>query len=172
MKLPPYCCNENVFFSDECLTFVYKKIYPELITYVNKFVNNIQESEDIVQETFIKAINHRDRILVKNLKSYLFVIAHNIVRNTSNRHTNLFSTSESLEKLEVIWVENANTELKEIVREKVNLLPKREKEVLHCQLNGMRNQEIAINCNLSINTIKTHKKRAYKTLKLELADFY
>ena len=53
----------------------------------------------------------------------------------------------------------------------INRLSEREREVLLLTLDGKSNQEIAEYLNLSILTIKTHKKNAYTHLRKQLASF-
>lgn len=43
-------------------------------------------------------------------------------------------------------------------------LTRKESEVLHCLSEGMRNQQIADQMGLSVNTVKTHLKNIYKKI--------
>jgi RNA polymerase sigma-70 factor (ECF subfamily) len=47
-------------------------------------------------------------------------------------------------------------------------LPESAREIMILALNGLRNQEIADELNISINTVKTQKKIAYSKLKQKL----
>ena len=48
------------------------------------------------------------------------------------------------------------------------VLPDSAQEIMILALNGMKNQEIADELNISINTVKTQKKIAYSKLKQKL----
>jgi RNA polymerase sigma-70 factor (ECF subfamily) len=50
----------------------------------------------------------------------------------------------------------------------IKLLPEASREIMILALNGLKNQEIADELNISINTVKTQKKIAYSKLKQKL----
>lgn len=53
----------------------------------------------------------------------------------------------------------------------VSQLPKQSRKIILLGLEGKNNQEIAEEMGISINTIKTLKKNAYRFLREELKDF-
>ena len=50
---------------------------------------------------------------------------------------------------------------------RVQLLSKREREVVHLIANGFNNKEIAIKLNISVLTADTHRKKIMKKLKMK-----
>ena len=71
-------------------------------------------------------------------------------------------------------LEDDSVQKEEIYRElyiAIDRLPEREREVLLLALEGKSNQEIAEQLELSVLTIKTHKKNAYNRLRERLGSF-
>ena len=58
------------------------------------------------------------------------------------------------------------------LREKIVSLPEQRKTILLLSIDGLSIQEIAEQLNISVNTVKTQKKRAYAYLKKHLQGGY
>jgi RNA polymerase sigma-70 factor (ECF subfamily) len=67
---------------DEFWQSAYQKHGAALIAYFRVRIPDRTEAEDLMQETFVKAIRASDRIAdVDKLPSYLFAVAHNLLVN-------------------------------------------------------------------------------------------
>ena len=62
-------------------------------------------------------------------------------------------------------------ELKARILEEINKLSDVKREIMLLRMKGYSYDEISEELSLSINTIKTHKKQAYKDLKIYLSDY-
>jgi RNA polymerase sigma-70 factor (ECF subfamily) len=69
---------------EQAFELLFRKYNVRLCGFANKFIINRQESEEIVQEAFLKIWNNREEIsLIKAFKAYLFTIfAKNGILNT------------------------------------------------------------------------------------------
>ena len=63
------------------------------------------------------------------------------------------------------WEKRLDEELMDILFAEIRRLPKRCREIFLLHLDGLSNEEIAVRCNVSIETVKTQKKRAKKAIK-------
>lgn len=149
---------------------LYKEYYRSLVVYAISFVDQKEIAEDIVQDLF-SSIWERSMELqsLVALKAFLYNsvknrcinhIRHNSVKN---KYAEQFLNSPE----EYTEFESAMEE-EEIYRQlflAIEELPPRCREIFELNLAGKRNDEIAATLNLSIETVKTQKKKAIRLLK-------
>lgn len=64
-------CKKQRFFDK-----LYTEMFPYVLRTINHYVYNVKEAEDIMQETFLEAYRHLDKLLVhENPKGWLLVTA-------------------------------------------------------------------------------------------------
>lgn len=150
--------------------------YPELTSFASRYISNLTVCEDIVQEVFIsfweKKRSFSNIIAVKAFfytsirNSCLDFIKHSKVEDRY-RIQNRLEDEVSETFLEEVIRKEAYSE---IYRE-INKLPEMGKNVLLLVLRDNSNEEIAGILNIAVNTVKTHKARAYKVLRKNLNEF-
>lgn len=157
---------------------LYRYFYAALCAYAERITGNSSAAEDIVQECFISIWNSPvvfDEI--KALKVYLFrSIYHNSLKYLRDAQVD----SNRLQIWQELQQEGADEYFYQAVEEevvrKLNLLiadlPLQQRKVLELSLTGMTIQAIAEKLEMTANTVKTHKKRAYAYLKEHLQDLY
>lgn len=59
-----------------------------------------------------------------------------------------------------------------LIHQAIQTLPGKCKSVIKLAIKGMKNAEIAEELNVSVNTVKTHKKEAYNRLRIKLKNIY
>jgi RNA polymerase sigma-70 factor (ECF subfamily) len=151
---------------------LYYDLFAPLVVFANKYVHDAGLSEDIVQEIMISLWNNSSKINIHtSLKSYLYTA----VRNTAIKHLEKQTVAEKhLGKYLVLKneVEENGLLLSHDVYHRVHNaiknLPKKSREVIMMSLNSMSTAEIADELNVSINTVKTNKRRAYEMLRKDL----
>jgi len=135
-----------------------------------KFVPDVPVVEDMVQEVFISCWEkRRDFSHINALKSFLYTS----VRNRCLNHLKHQAVQKKHENALMYELESDHHFTNHIIEEETfNLLhaeikdlPRSAQEIMLLALNGLKNQEIADELNISLNTVKTQKKIAYSKLK-------
>lgn len=156
---------------------LYKDYYKALVCYAHQFVEETCIAEDIVQELFSSIWERKlpFKSLI-SLKSYLY----NSVRNASIDYLK-HKDVESLYLQKVLKAhqpyksedESEDFFSEEIYRQlfrTIDELPLRCKEIFLMHMDNKKNEEIAHLLNISLETVKTQKKRAMSFLKKRLSN--
>ena len=151
---------------------LFQKLYTSLCLFANKYVDDLEVSKDIVQEVFIKV--WEDKIVFQSessIKSYLYTAVKNrsldYLKSKRYKSTDHMPIKE-MEKLETepfFLREVVILETSSIIEEAINTLPNRCAQIIRMSIKSFTNVEIAKELGVSINTIKTQKRIAYKRLK-------
>lgn len=161
-------CNPEAF--DE----FFKMTYQGLCVYVDRFVKDASLSEDIVQDIFIKFLEKK-----RTFQSIISVkvFFYRSVRNAAINHLKTKKTQETtlpgaLDELlsdssftNTVIEQEVITELHRII----STLPSKCRQIMKSSMAGLKNHEIAEELGISINTVKTQKKIAYKIIKESLS---
>ena len=153
---------------------LYHDLFPSLVIFAKKYVGDDGLSEDIVQEVFIALWNNSSKINIHtSLKSYLY----SAVRNSAINHLEKKAVEEK-RKEKHLFPENTSTQEDEDlmlsqdvyhhIHNVIKSLPKKSREVIMMSLNDMSISDIQDELNVSKNTVKTHKRRAFAVLREEL----
>ena len=109
-----------------------------------------------------------------SFKSYLYSCLKNKTLNYIRDH----KVERNMEELEDIFVDEVSIdhlviehELKAKILEEINKLSDVKRDIMLLRMKGYSYDEISEELSLSINTVKTHKKQAYKDLKVPLSDY-
>ena len=153
---------------------IFKKKYKELCILSYYYLKDINEAKDVVQNVFVKIIEQKKLRELKNSENYLKAAVRNASLkkiekrkqlDTLNNH-HLFYTQTSTEEQEAIMLKN-----KINLYKKIDLLPEQCKKVfLLCVLDDLKYKEAAEILNISVNTVKTQMKKAFKRLRSSLKD--
>lgn len=163
--------NELVF------RMIFNSYYPRLVALSMKCVNNQMVAEDIVTDVFRKVWEKRESISeVGSFDSFLHTaVRHatlNSIRNSKRHesHHQLILRDLSEEGFEeIIFEEDIHYRLHQAIKK----LPPRGRKVFELSvLFGWKEMEIAEDLQMSINTVKTHKKRAIKSLRKHLGKYF
>jgi len=154
--------------STEFETF-FKKYFPSIYIFAEKFTKDEMLAKDIAQEVFIKTWESSSDFENENaLRAYLYLSARNQCINHLRKNKGKHADESPIDH---IYIED--NYLDEVVREEtfrlldiaIQHLPPQSKKVIELTLKGLGNLEIAEKLHISVNTIKTHKLRAYKTIR-------
>lgn len=153
---------------------VYRLYFPRVYAYVGYHAGRTQDIEDLVAETFLKAINHLGTFKWQgegSFAAWIFRIARNIVNDFYRRN----QRSQKVIQMEELPEMEANTLLPvDIVAQKekfiylrklIDTLSPRPKEILTLKFfGGLRNLEIAELLQLDERTVAAHLCRGIKKL--------
>ena len=154
---------------------IFNMFYPRAYTFTLKLLRDEVISADITQEAFLymweKAYRFPDMM---SFKSYLYSCLKNKALNYIRDH----KVERNMEELKDVFVDDIlvdhliiEHELKARILEEINKLSDVKRDIMLLRMEGYSYDEISEELSLSINTVKTHKKQAYKDLKLHLSDY-
>ena len=149
--------------------FVFDNLYQTLCLFTNRFLKDLPASEDIVQENFLSLWNHREEMeSMVHIKSFLYLISRNSAldylkhQKIKNQYEQKVLEAEVTENFEYFVIAE---EVEQILLKTQESLPGKCKEIFILAMQGKDNEAIAKTLNISVNTVKTQKKIAYKKLK-------
>jgi len=161
--------------TDVLLRDFYFANYAGFSSFASKFIPEKEEVLDVIQDVFISFWEHdmefRDTLAVKAWfyrsirNSCLDILKHNKVKKKF-----IGKKLEKEETTEFFLDEVLKQEVYTFLHSKINQLPEMEKKVLMLALKGHSNAEIAELLGIKINTVKTHKSRAYHVLRSDLGN--
>jgi RNA polymerase sigma-70 factor (ECF subfamily) len=149
---------------------LYRAYFAPLHRYATRYVYDAREAEDIVQEAFFALWKNAEAYRPEqSVVTYLLVIVKNECINYL-RHLKIKDSHHDklVEAALFAGVEEASVDsaTRERLRKTMQRLPEREREVLALHVfEGQRLREIAKTMNVAESTVKTHLKRAMKTLR-------
>ena len=167
---------EQIFLLKKGNTAVFKQLFQtysrSLFFIAMNIVNNRQVAEDAVQETFVYIWTHRDQLNETfSLENYLIRSVKNYALNYL-RHKSVETThEEEIAREHDFWnlTEEDMTHKIRQIREVIDSLPKQcQKIFLMTVLEEKSYSETAEELNISVNTVKTQVKIAYKKIKAEV----
>lgn len=152
---------------------VFDHFFNALAAFGYKYVNDVEIAEDIVQETFISFWESRanfEHLLA--VKSFLYTSVRNKSLNYL-KHEQVKKKHEStiqyvLESEQYFAAHVIDEEVFNSLFVLIKELPNASREIMLLALNGLKNNEIAEELGISINTVKTQKKIAYSKIKDQL----
>ncbi len=172
-------CNQDEFLEafnhkkEKAYYQLFQQFYSYLVLFAERHVKDRKIAEDIVQELFMAVWEgSKTYNSFVGLRAYLYeAVLHRCAdfqkhQLVEDKYVEYLTYEQKLG--------DDSVQHEEIYRElyiAINRLSEREREVLLLTLDGKSNQEIAEYLNLSILTIKTHKKNAYTHLRKQLASF-
>lgn len=166
---------------EESLEILIKQYLKPLYSFVYRYVRDSQETEDIIQEVFIKTWQNLKRFdQQKSFKAWIFVIAKNtaidflkkkkavpfsMIKNFENENI-IQGIFGSEPKLNELFEQKTMIEIVSVALEKISL---KYRQVLSLYYNnGLTLQEIAGTLKEPVNTIKTRHRRGIQLLKKSL----
>lgn len=154
------------------LDYFFKLHYHPLRYFATSLVHEPMEAEDIVAGCFSKLWEKRsDFSNAENIKGFLYVTCRNycfqFLRNLKRRNAAQQLYFEQLEQSErTVLNEIIEAELLNILEQEIILLPGRCSEVFRLiYFEGKNTNEIALQLDLSVQTVRNHKTRALELLK-------
>ncbi len=167
-------CQAN---SAEGLKILFDRYYRSLVLFSYGYTGQLEVSEDIVQQTFIKFWEQKIAANIRgSVRSYLYASVKNasinynlknktyqkILEHYLNEHDASINPPDVLEA----------GELKKAVEETTNQLPAKCRQVFQLVVfEDMKYKNAAQKLNISVNTVKTQMRIAYASLRKSLKEF-
>lgn len=175
-------CNERGFISafrsgeEIAFQYVFKKFYTSLCIYCSRLVVDDSIASDIVQEAFVKLWTGRTNFeSLLSVRSYLYTVVRNAGLNylrDRKIHAGVLEavSEEQIEKSAVDWMIQEEAERR--LMESVAALTPECRRVMTLLMEGKSYKEVGEIMEISPNTVRNHRVRALKVLKLKLGKLY
>ncbi len=156
---------------------VYEKFGAQVYRLAFRFLKDKAQSEEIVQETFIKLWLNREKLDINgNLWLYLYVIAKRLSLNELRK----ISQSEELSAQLLLNITDAHNgteeevlaaDMEKFTESVLNKLSNQQQTIFRLsRVEGLTHQQIAEKLGISPNTVKNHMVEALKNIKNQLKD--
>jgi RNA polymerase sigma-70 factor (ECF subfamily) len=164
---------------EQALELLFRKYNVRLCVFANKFLNDPEEAQEIVQDMFVKIWEGRDEIDPEDsLKSYVFKIVQNLSLNKLRRKK---VESRYSEIYKLVYIEHQEfsahesliaRELEEHIVHSIGKLPSGCRKVFELsRIEGLKYKEIADNLHISVKTVEVQMSKALRSLRIELSDY-
>lgn len=168
--------NDKVAFE-----LLFRRFYAPLCGFANKFLNNMSESEEIVEEVFCRIWENRHQLLPNGTaKPYLYKSVQNLCLNQISKQ----KTADKYSKIIQIIYKNSPendfdlyekllaTELETKLNVTIESLPEECRRIFKMsRFDELKYNEIAELLEISVKTVETQMSRALKKLRLEMKDY-
>lgn len=155
--------------SEHVFRYYYEHYYHALCLVVLKIVKEETHMHDIVQDAFVTLWKSREGI---ESELHLRMFLYQVLRHRCFNHLKSKLVEDKYVNERMIVEEEGDftnvvveEEVHRLVIQEIEALPEEQKKVVYLHLEGKNNIEIAEILKISVNTVKTHKARARKTLK-------
>ena len=146
---------------------------PKLFGFANKYFQNVQDSEELVQEVFVKVWENRKSLKSEHsFKSYLFTIALNQIRKHFNKKATSLRYLESIkndpEFSDQLTTDEYETTLRQIYQI-IDQMPERRREIFtKSKLEGKSSKEVALELNISAGTVDNQVSEGLRFIRTHL----
>lgn len=164
--------------SEKAFEHLFRKHYSSLCGYAAKYVWDLDQAEEIVQDLFYNLWNKKNNLSIDlSIEAYLFRAVRNACLNylkhqkvrqqhaDSVKRNPLSDSTAGEDPLETLELQNK-------IDEVVDALPPERKKIFQMsRYEGLKYKEIADQLGLSIKTVEAQMGKALKMLRENLADF-
>lgn len=157
---------------------IFKDYYERLCNYANTYINDINESEEMVQGTFMILWEKHEIIDIHtSLKSYLYRSVHNnCINHIRHQQVRREHSEEYLHYADIEYEQSADDiigkELEKKINSTIESLPQQCRTAFKLsRFENLTYNEIAEKMGVSVKTIENHMIKALKTLRIELKEY-
>lgn len=152
---------------------IHEIYYKKLVAFINVYTKNSFETEDIIQDSFLKLWNSRKQLdASSSINSYLYKTAYNtyIDKYRKEKREQNMLDAWKYKRLMENMDEDDETNMKRIekLKKSIEKLPNRCKEVfILCKYQNMSHADIAEQLNISPKTVQAQMCKAYLFIREE-----
>lgn len=161
---------DNIFIDDdESLHILFERYYRMLLRFAGYYISEINTRKDIVQDIFLSLAENRiDFKSESHLKAYLYVAVKNrclqYLRNHKTHREHGHAYLKELDNDDYFSDKVVEHEVINKLIDEINNLPDSYRNVYLLSLEGKKNQEIACQLGITVETVKSYKKKGKKIL--------
>jgi RNA polymerase sigma-70 factor (ECF subfamily) len=167
----------------DAFKIIYHTYYGRLHRFANEYLNDSDNSNDVIQNVFAKLWQNRTTLNENiNFAAWLFTVTKNETL-TLLEHKMVIDKHKQSERIrlldanylalkEVKLLEEAYTEIIDILQKTLEKMSPQCRAVFECsRFRMMSNKEIAGYLSISVKTVESHMTRALKLLRVALFDY-
>ncbi|HVU56851.1 MAG TPA: RNA polymerase sigma-70 factor [Puia sp.] len=160
----------------EAFTAIYNKYFSRLYYFVKRFVPEREDAEDITADVFVKLWSLRANLnSIRNIEAFLYITGRNacldFLRHIQRRNMRQKDLLHALlqEKEEGQLTDDVKTLVLKAIYEEIEKLPRSCRRVFKmAYLDGLSNSQIAEALSINNQSVRNHKLRAVKILRMAL----
>jgi RNA polymerase sigma-70 factor (ECF subfamily) len=164
---------------EQAFELFFRRFNVRLCAFANKFLDNPEEAQEVVQDMFVRIWEERNEIDPESsLKSYVFKIVQNLSISRLRRRK---VESRYLEIYRLVYIEHTEfsahesllaRELEAQIFHSIKKLPSECRKIFELSRSeGLKYREIAETLHISVKTVETQMSKALRSLRLELTDY-
>lgn len=140
----------------------FEKYRSQVLNYINYRIENYDDSEDLVQDTFVRLLECSKLICEDTIKSFIFSIAHNLVIDYLRRRCKKQEIASYMMENPVFATSSPETDIvvndiKEHEVHRMSLLPSQRKKIYYMnRFMDMSANDISKKLCLSKRTVENH----------------
>ena len=146
----------------------FEKNFSSIVMFADKYLDDMEVAADIAQECFIR-LWHGDQTFESEdkVKGFLYTTARNLALNELKHDAIVarYVQKGMLESEEYLRDNVIEEEVYAIIYKAIDELAPQSRKVILLSLQELSNGEIAEKLGISVNTVRTHKARAYQYLR-------
>lgn len=154
---------------------IFKEYYNPLVNFVNRYLNNFENSKEVIQMTFVKVWDNRMNLTIKtSVKSYLYQSAKNTMIDYLRKNKNIQNAVELENSIAINFTDDQSENLdpyiiKQAVDKVLKDLKPKSKEIFSLnKFEGLTYEEIADYLKISKRSVEDNIAKILKHLKEEL----
>ncbi len=161
---------------ENAFAYLIQAFHKPLFIYALNLCKDHSTAEDIVQNTFLKIWEYRQKLKTDSLiEKLLYKTTYNNFISHYRKEKSIYSINDMYIEAVNSSIENDNIELLNrkiaIVNQGIAKLPKKCKRIfLLSKQEGLSNKEIAAYLNISIKTVEGQITKAYRVLRSQIGD--
>ncbi len=154
----------------------FDEYYSSFCLYANSILDDLELSQDIVSECFVRIWERKDKIQIKtSIEKYVLLSVRNSIysylRSPRSRNVDIDLIIGRLENTPIEEYDIEKEETIQRVYKLIEELPEQRRRILEmATFKGMSYKDIAEKLNISVNTVKTQLSRSYHFLREKLVD--
>lgn len=161
---------------ESAFKMLFERYQHKVYGYAFRIIHDEAAAEEVVQDVFLKIwLKKAELRAVENFGAYLRTMSRNHTlniwkKNLATIKTNLLHTENWTEGYDQVEEEISYKDTLKIVHQALENLPPQQKQIYYmCRIEGIKPEEVAIQLNISKNTVKAHLQQAGKTMRSYLS---
>ena len=158
---------------EENFKILFRDYFVSMCVFANRYLEDGEMARDVVHDVFCGLWENPSELVdVANVKNYLYTSVKNrcldVLRRENIHHRYVeWEQANEKEREEFFEIETLREDVYRLLDQAI-----RTREILLLKLQGLKNQEIADQLHISVNSVNTLKANAYKVLRDQLHDQY